>query len=455
MLTLLATTGLLIVVVCLAAIVVPYLGGSRDLITSWNIFLLGIANFVGISTWQAARYWDLFQVSRFLSLTDEMIWRYLGSLALFFTTLVIVYSAPQFAFVNRLSIKKWPVETFSALWLQCGLLIILSTFGPLISVRIQGVAQFLGIVGQTAGIAAFVLVMIAWYRRPENVILLIATAAMLVFALIVGLSFGSSRRPLLSTVAAIPIVYYWIRGRGSNRVIVVTVLAICSFVALLAIGAYGNVRHNQDANLSPITRAVESIRALPAIMMSPGEVLSIGLLGGDAVPNSLAVTSIYPADLPMQPMSSAVFVLTNPMPRALWPGKPEALGQTLPRYLGQWRYGYINWGPGMIGNFYADGGFFVMPIYAAILGLLMRWFDYQLTNDPENPYLLAILAAISGQWVAMPRGDVGVFSVQVIGAFIGILVVTRIALSACGRRVAPGIPVASTGSAPTMYPSIR
>jgi hypothetical protein len=393
-----------------------------------------------VSAWQAARFWDEFQSSLFLPLTDEMIWRYLLSLSAFFLPLLWIYYGKTGNFVERWFFRRWPIESHGSILLQAILFSLLAIAGAATALQIQGVAQLVGVVGKHGGILAFVIILCMWLKKPDNSSYFLLTVAFFVFAVVISLSFGSGRRSLLSTFLAAPICYYWLRGLRAQPGKIIAVLLPLAFLVVLAVAAYGDIRHHRDDDGgSRIARAIQAARTLPGLMRDPSRILSAGLLGSDAVSVSLATVHVYEEELPKQPMGSAVFVAVNPIPRAWWPDKPEALGSTLPEYLGQWRYGYINWGPGLIGNFYADGGFIVMPIYALLFGLFMRWFDTQLLRDPRNPYLLAVLVAISGQWLAMPRGDVGVFAVQVIAAFIAVRLVAIVARRVHGTRAQGGL----------------
>ena len=107
-----------------------------------------------------------------------------------------------------------------------------------------------------------------------------------------------------------------------------------------------------------------------------------------------------------------------------WEDKPEALGTTLPRDTRKWSGGE-NWGPGIIGHGFHEGGLYILVIYAFMVGTVLRFSDELLARQPNNPYLLGMLAASSGQIVAWPRGDIAVFTMQIVSAVAsGILLVT-------------------------------
>ena len=98
------------------------------------------------------------------------------------------------------------------------------------------------------------------------------------------------------------------------------------------------------------------------------------------------------------------FVLSNPIPRDLWPDKPQALGESLPESLGEFSDGYVNWGTGIIGNAFHDGGLWMAGIYGLLVGGVFRIFDDILRRQPLNPWPIAMLAAMSPKIVAYSRG---------------------------------------------------
>jgi hypothetical protein len=63
----------------------------------------------------------------------------------------------------------------------------------------------------------------------------------------------------------------------------------------------------------------------------------------------------------------------------------------------------------------------MLVFYAVLFGIAFRFFDELLLRQPDNPYLLAIFAAASGQIIAFARGDVGLFSLLILGAFFTVI----------------------------------
>lgn len=412
---------------CIAAALVPYLMGRRHLVTSFGIFLAGCANFIGYSSVHAGWYWEEFDSARYVTLSDASIAWFIAGATLFLGTLYWSYEAGSTFLWRKLTVRIWP----STNGREVGKVVVAATAVTLIAgfllPNIQGVAQILAITGQLVVIFAFCLAFYLWYRERTNFLAGLLMLTIGAVAAVAALSSSAGRRPLFSLVLAVPIVIYWTRGIYASRGQVCAVISAVLLMGLLTIAGYSTFRHADNEAYVALDRnqrilfALERLQRLPSALIDPNVLFRTQLLGGDAVPCSLlAIELVEVEDRWSKDYLHAIkYVFTNPVPRAFWGNKPEALGQILPRDLGQWARGYVNWGPGIVGHGFYDGGIWVLALYGFLLGTFMRWFDSQLVADPQNPYLIALLASFSGQWVAFPRGDIGVFTIQVIGAFLG------------------------------------
>jgi len=121
------------------------------------------------------------------------------------------------------------------------------------------------------------------------------------------------------------------------------------------------------------------------------------------------------------------YVLGHPIPRQWWPEKPQAVGESLPESLGEFSDGYVNWGPGIIGNAFHDGGVWMAAIYGLLVGGVFRIFDDILRRQPLNPWPIAMLAAMSPKIVAYSRGDIAVYTAELLGLVILFIVILKVA----------------------------
>lgn len=159
------------------------------------------------------------------------------------------------------------------------------------------------------------------------------------------------------------------------------------------------------------------MKMLPSAMLAMERT---DVLGGDSVEVSLVSINHFGVEDPYEPFFSLYFVAVNPIPRAFWEGKPEGLGERLPVLSGYRRrvHGYSNWGPGIVGHGFHEGGLHILLIYGLMTGLVFRYADELLRRQSDNPILLGVFAAASGQIVALSRGEFGLFIVLIIGAIL-------------------------------------
>ncbi len=120
------------------------------------------------------------------------------------------------------------------------------------------------------------------------------------------------------------------------------------------------------------------------------------------------------------------FVLSNPIPREIWPEKPQALGESLPEGLGEFSDGYVNWGTGIIGNAFHDGGVWMTVIFGLLVGGVFRVFDDILRRQPFNPWPVAMLAAMSPKIVAYSRGDIAIYTVELVGLAVVTIIILKL-----------------------------
>lgn len=423
--------GWICVVVFGLTIAVPYLTRRSDLFTVWNLFLLGSMNFIGYAAIQTADgvyAYGLFE--------DADYGRYLVGAVVLYVTLYVTYY--RFRLPGKLAgrtLRSWPGgQGTSLVVIQCicFAMLFFSVFFP----NIQFVGQILIIVGPAAGVIAVALGFARWWQNKASIWMLVLIAFLLVVAMFAAIHGQAGRRSLLSVLIVVPLVLYWIHLRYKPLVYTIVPLAIGVLVAMSVIAAYSSIRsryHSQVVNTEGRTStsmAIESLKMLPrAIMQLQG---ITDFLGGDSVDASLVAIDRYTKVAEPEPFFTFMYVLEHPIPRAIYPDKREALGLTLPRDTGVWeRTGYVNWGPGIVGHGFHEGGrlfggmgpMLFLVLYGVVFGSAMRYFDELLIRQPDNPYILGIFAAASGQIIAFSRGDIALFSVLILGAVLAGLMI--------------------------------
>jgi hypothetical protein len=147
--------------------------------------------------------------------------------------------------------------------------------------------------------------------------------------------------------------------------------------------------------------------------------------GQNAGPLSMWAIETYGEGYPYDPLHQVKYLVSIPIPRVIWPGKPEPLGKLIVEH------GYIrlkgsgnvyNVGPGIIGHAAHDFPWIALPLYAIGIGFLMRSMDEKTKWSPHVPVALLPMGVALGQVLALPRGESALFifegGVAVTGAWI-------------------------------------
>ena len=136
---------------------------------------------------------------------------------------------------------------------------------------------------------------------------------------------------------------------------------------------------------------LEKASAGEALSQFTGNVLHY--FGQYAAHNS--VLTIHLVDqkvLKSAPLNSLLFLASYPIPRKLWEGKPEILGILIVHEVLHLPY-QTNWGIGIVGTTYHEGGFLTTMLYAFLAVVGVRLIDDNIQRHPDNMFLLAILCS--------------------------------------------------------------
>jgi hypothetical protein len=425
---LLVLFGWLFTAAMLLAILVPWLTRRSDLLTTWNLFLLGSANFVGVAAIQAGRatthLWDY---------TDADYVRFLvGAVVLYGTLFLTYYKAKGPRRLAGRWLRTWPPIEGPPVLLLIG---ACATVGLmcLFPVQVQGVAQILYYMGLACSCFALAFALVAYLRNPLNLAMLAVAGAVLLYATLIALVSGTGRRDLLAVFTTVALCVYWVRLRYKPVIPNLPKIAAVGALVLLVVTGYTAIRHRSMTGRG-LGYGLESLTMLPQAIMDDAARSAAGetLAGSDAVEVSLLMIHRFSYDVDPEPFFTLQFLAAQPIPRAWWPEKPEAIGYRLPRDVGAWRRtGFVNWGPGIVGHGYHEGGPiggpFMLIFYGVLIASCARFMDDLLVRQPDNPFPLAIVGASSGQIIAFARGDISVFTVYLIAVFVTCLLVRALA----------------------------
>ena len=409
---LLVLSGCIVIVACLVMVVVPYLRGTADLLTTWSLFLLGLANFLGVSAIQSGtaenHLYGIFGTSEY--------WRFaLGSIVFVIAVSLAYY---KFTWPRRLAhrrMPKWPPVTVGAM---CGAIVFccILTFAGIQAPNVQFVGQILIFLGGAASNYAAAFGFYIWDERrfnPVAVSLLGGTVALGLFA---SIGQGSGRIYLLTTLLTVPFCWYWKTARYKRLRSLILPMSVGLVVTVFLIAGYSAVRHaRRDPNAGLAELAIARLKAIPEGFQKGKSVV----LGGDTTDVSLLAIQRYTQIAEPQPFYTLVYVISNPIPRAWWPGKIGSLGETLPREAGIWsRFGYVSLGPGIIGHGYHEGGLHMIVFYGLLIGWALRFIDELLVTRSHNPFIVGMIASVGGFFFALPRGELGLYMIHIIAGFL-------------------------------------
>lgn len=409
-----------------------------DCLSFRNLFLLGFTHFFGLGT--------LFTVTAHgntgLFMASEE-----GFQRLFFCTLVFLAC---FFVAQRLGMKWHGLRRFvpdirlpvTKLGINLAILALLSA--SVVTALISQLGLLSAILGQFRSGMAAAAVALATYnllaRRFNPVAWLVFFGALGSAALLSTVG-DIGRRALLSVVLAVAWMwfFYSLRSKPSGIVMVkIGVLMVAGFFALVmyasfrghgAQGGFGRGRFDIRTRIEQFSNAL----ADPKISAENIRAAFVS----DAPSNTMFIMENYPTSYPFDPFHGLKFLITNPIPRSVWPGKPIGLGITVQEQL----QSPANLGVGILGHGWAEGGILGVVGYAAFFGFFTTAFDNVIRRRVWNPYFLAAVGCSLGNVYALARGETSLFLLQVINSFIGVAFVLYLLKFFLGPLIAVSPPL--------------
>jgi hypothetical protein len=411
----LVTFGFALIIIIGGFIAVPYFRGKSDLITGWNALLLGLINFTALGSIEVKYVpklaWQ--QLDWFQPTVKEVQWYMLATTA-FIVALLIAYYFNSWAkaFAEK-RLQKWPEVTPVLTLFVIGFCFVTQ----LAAIACKGSAFFGAVTFNFAWIgapAACVFSFSLWNRSRGNMIWLSLFIGVFMWTVVYTMVMSAGRRLVLSAFLGPIVCFYWdqLRYWRPSRGIVVTGLA--GLFILGVSGVYSKFRHYEGKKRSA-SGVVQQLREVHERGDWFGVIMKDRLdYFAQSTGHYSLLTQRFVAQnaLPAIPLNTLRFLAVYPVPRKLWPNKPEIIGVKITRDAAGIKT--TNWGVGIAGHGAYEGGIPALVLYAILLAAFIRVIDEPLRLQPNNPFLQYILASALPHIVALPRGDLGGMTIEVV-----------------------------------------
>lgn len=413
--------GLAIIALSLGAIVIPYLRGKSDALTAWNLMLLGGVVFTGLGCLEVAYGFFHWPELQWFQPTRQEVTKFILYTVLFYATIFLTYYV--FKWPRRLVapfFNKWPRASdgweFASIAMCLVLTAMTFVFGgvPILNSLFFNISH-------KAAVFAVVVSFSYWYRHRLNPVVLALFLGVFGYALLFSMVTFVGRRLLLSVAVSPLFCLYWLGWRYRSPKRNLLRLGIAGTVAFGVAAFYSSFRHYSYTSVTherSFASIMEKLRE-----SSPEEIITVvsrdwlHYLSQYTVHYSLLTIHLVDSgQMEVQPLNTLAFVATYPIPRLLFPGKPAPTGIHIVTEV--LRLPYItNWGLGIVGHAYNDGGIAVVILYGVLLVIMVRLLDDALARQPSNVYLISVLAITSPHFVSMIRGDPANMTAEILEAF--------------------------------------
>lgn len=251
-----------------------------------------------------------------------------------------------------------------------------------------------------SGLASWV-----WFKRFYHPVYMTLAITVIMMALLLTFYKNFGRRPLVGVAVGIGWAAYYSHWRSLGLSAVIKRGAVVAFGGFFLLALVTSARDSSTQKQS----ILQNVSALKGASFSSGAMDLV--TGQQAGMTSMWLLETRPNSKNYDTLHTVYSVLTFPIPRASWPGKPVGLSISMPssemKIAGKPRDWNI--GPGLIGHIENDNPFIALWLYPIFFGIYFRVFDRVVALFPENPFAVLPMGAALGQIIAMPRGELGSF----------------------------------------------
>ena len=276
----------------------------------------------------------------------------------------------------------------------------------------------------------------AWARKPYNFVAFLAFIIVGAATSVLLLHNAFSRRGLVAAVLTTIWAGYFARWRFDDRKTLVFRTAIIGTIGL-GIVLLQSATRGEDGKGGSIS---DYMRGLSRMEIRDFTDAALGMANGQfAGANSMWVIESVPKTMEYWPLHSLRYFVTQPIPRVIWAGKPWSLGNEMVLNAGITgvKKEDFSLGPGIVGHLVLDFAYIAIPLYALIIGLVLRYIDDRVRINAANPFIVIPFGAAAAQILALPRGELGLFAFNALAWIVGATIAIRLIAPAVRKRVEP------------------
>jgi hypothetical protein len=274
-----------------------------------------------------------------------------------------------------------------------------------LGVKIPLVSSLTNYIGTGMSAVACGAVGWVWGRRLLNPALILFSLAIVAVNGLAVMSGSFGRRGLVAVGGAILWGMYYSSWRYLGLGAQMRRLALVGAGPVIFIAAFTSVRVSGEKRnaLDHLAEIASGARLGEGLMR---------LLGGQSCGSvSMWLIETHPDDFAHRHLMTIRFFLVYPVPRDLWPNKPQPMSVEWVSMASLTNVGEgMNVGPGIIGHAASEGGFYALVVYAIVGGLFLRFFDETANVRWWSPMLVLPMGADLGNVLGLARGETSAFA---------------------------------------------
>ncbi len=402
--TVLIAISTALMLVLLWRVVADYYRGRHPLFSHRNLLLISLAFFQCLSAVTNLRYGMRWQG---VAISQGSMVRFAAGLVLFTVLFLVVYRWRRPGeWLASLVPTRSPSKTILPILFVLGVALTFGLESRFALIPLPEPLRTLALpVGRGLCCFSIILLLWVWNEHRLNAAAWLVCPALIMIVLLSLLRGEFGRRAVLSGVLAVAWGMYYFRWQFKTAIMNTPKYAVWGLAIVLLIGGVTAIRSRKAETYSLRYRI---FAVIDAISLEEAR----NLFYSDTFASSVYAIERYTSDLRPQPFHSTLYTLAHPIPRAIWPDKPISLAEILNDVVTVKTLKQFNWGPGLMGHAWHEGGLLFVGYFALVFGLLYGAVDRRLMQQASNPYFVAVSGAALGQVIAMARGDIGFFMVN-------------------------------------------